>query len=1780
MHNSIDPTLLKDMSHNTPLDNVDVFRSPSRPRHHTEQERSISPQHQEPKLVIDTNTESQSQSQSQQLSQLGHSSDAANAELLSNNTPRIKVNTKDEHTDFETPNIDRGSKDAEQYRFPLQKTDSSGPYKSLEEEIDLRLASLNNPTIIMELDLDSGVRHLSKNWEYIVGTSILKIIHRPISKIILGNNDEDYRVFNQAIESMTRDDASYKVKFITATNHTRHDVEGNEIRGDIEGLMLDRTNVYDDEQLTPHNSVEDVNEIDLPVEDYVSDEDEGTEKIEHHDQLSQHSSVSTSISNDGGFIELEAQGILIHDSQTKLPTHSMWTVRPFVQIDLELSIPNALIDLLGFGSEIFEGYLMNLKLLGVTEEEYVPQPNTVLCRICETNIPAWFIEKHSDLCLIEHRADEDLQQCQDAILEQRELIVKIIESLALQTQQPNLYLQHTLPGSSKSSGLQQLSSSQGLSQALLLPNTSTHLSISLSSSEEDSPSSSVLPVIREYKGFTLPLVSSESSSPRLANKVMTKSFHSRNKSLMYSKKFPFGTLQRIKELCDEAIAINPPSSNNRGDDLQNHISFSPGSEKSLNSVMNPVSIETSDLAIRQMLEDTRDLINDKLETLSRLVSILQYLNKIKSEVDLLVLETVRETVEKIRSQTAAKLSRSCTPSESIERSRLPTVPQHASITETESPLVRRDDLNPNSRQNSLQNLGQPPPIVAPQPSRSKSPMELLQESHFDNVITPKDILMNESKNFSQNSSSSSLSGRRKTSWNDIPQGRHLSNEVSRTSSSNNTNYSSPIRHLSPAPYAEKSSLTSIQRSSAVKSSPMSLQATDSDNAGPGIDKKITKLSLDTSAATPLQQNSPSYSLTHGTPSQLSSSISRPPLSPLLVSTQQAPTKPAGIKDYEIVKPISKGAFGSVFLAKRKLTGQYVAIKCLRKRDMIAKNQVLNVKSERAVMMRQSDSPYVAQLYSSFQSKDFLYLVMEYLNGGDCGNLIKTLGVLGLEWSARYIAEIIIGVNDLHERGIIHRDLKPDNILIDKNGHLKLTDFGLSRLGVVGRQTNHRKSSVNEQSVELFRSIFGTHGGSRRGSGSGSGPSSAGLDVDELRGKRNSSASSIVLSPSLERSRLVHQNHTPTNSLQATSSPTMHFLEAFGGGNSRHRTGVRSNSGGLESPLLKPIIPRTASESSFVLMDDESSNSPITNYALYEPKVATMATLGSDVGNSSEGDKGGVKKFVGTPDYLAPETIRGIGQSEASDWWSIGCILFEFLYGYPPFHADTPEKVFDNILQGEIDWPDLPLEEDEKFCSPEAKDLIRRLLELNPENRLGSQGANEIMTHPFFKDINWDTVFEEPAPFVPNVDDPELTDYFDLRGASLAQFPNDESSSDEDKEAESNVQRRESINSLHLPSATTTTTSSSLGKKERRSSRLGEAGEFGLFHFRNLSVLEKQNKDIINRLKSEHLEHRNSFSSSSLEGTPVIRSRGLSFGNAPGNGSGLNLSTTVNTSSPFKRPVSPPGGTLGSPANAHNRSQSPHRMFESPTVSFGRHERIPSTFSNYSLGDDGINQESSPNTTSSFTHQRAGSSPYIQGYGKPITSPSTNSNLAPVSNSMLYSYSNPNVLNTQHSFFKETSSPNSSDSEETTRSNALLRVQRRRESSRMSEEISLNHDLDVLYCEPISSVRHQVVKLLEKAGCIVVSVSDGEDLIKRAMSQVKFDIIMTALKLTKVDSIDAVKLIKYTAGKNSATPVVAVTGFGDEARKAQCFDFVVEKPVTFDKVKACLRHVLSDEAVID
>lgn len=108
------------------------------------------------------------------------------------------------------------------------------------------------------------------------------------------------------------------------------------------------------------------------------------------------------------------------------------------------------------------------------------------------------------------------------------------------------------------------------------------------------------------------------------------------------------------------------------------------------------------------------------------------------------------------------------------------------------------------------------------------------------------------------------------------------------------------------------------------------------------------------------------------------------------------------------------------------------MKVLAKTDMIAKNQVTNVKAERAIMMAQTDCPYVVQLVASFQSTNYLYLVMEYMNGGDLATLLKNMGTMPDGWARRYIAEVIIGVDYLHKNGVVHRDLKPDNLLIDRS----------------------------------------------------------------------------------------------------------------------------------------------------------------------------------------------------------------------------------------------------------------------------------------------------------------------------------------------------------------------------------------------------------------------------------------------------------------------------------------------------------------------------------------------------------------------------------------------------------------------------------------------------------------------------------------------------------------------------------------------------------------------------
>ncbi|CAH2035750.1 unnamed protein product [Thlaspi arvense] len=154
-----------------------------------------------------------------------------------------------------------------------------------------------------------------------------------------------------------------------------------------------------------------------------------------------------------------------------------------------------------------------------------------------------------------------------------------------------------------------------------------------------------------------------------------------------------------------------------------------------------------------------------------------------------------------------------------------------------------------------------------------------------------------------------------------------------------------------------------------------------------------------------------------------------------------------IDDFEIIKPISRGAFGKVFLARKRTTGDFFAIKVLKKLDMIRKNDIERILEERNILITVR-YPFVVRFYYSFTCSDNLYLVMEYLNGGDLYSLLQKVGCLDEDIARIYIAELVLALEYLHSLKIVHRDLKPDNLLIAYNGHIKLTDFGLSKIGLI------------------------------------------------------------------------------------------------------------------------------------------------------------------------------------------------------------------------------------------------------------------------------------------------------------------------------------------------------------------------------------------------------------------------------------------------------------------------------------------------------------------------------------------------------------------------------------------------------------------------------------------------------------------------------------------------------------------------------------------------------------
>jgi len=166
-----------------------------------------------------------------------------------------------------------------------------------------------------------------------------------------------------------------------------------------------------------------------------------------------------------------------------------------------------------------------------------------------------------------------------------------------------------------------------------------------------------------------------------------------------------------------------------------------------------------------------------------------------------------------------------------------------------------------------------------------------------------------------------------------------------------------------------------------------------------------------------------------------------------------PIPKSSLEDFTLLKVVGKGSFGKVLQVRNRNTGKIYAMKQLKKEHIIKRNQVEHTKTERFVLQHLRHH-FIVGLRFAFQTDKKLYLILDYCPGGE---LFFHLGKAGrfTEGRARfYCSEIVLALEYLHSRDVVYRDLKPENVLLDEDGHVKLTDFGLSKTNVKGNQSTH------------------------------------------------------------------------------------------------------------------------------------------------------------------------------------------------------------------------------------------------------------------------------------------------------------------------------------------------------------------------------------------------------------------------------------------------------------------------------------------------------------------------------------------------------------------------------------------------------------------------------------------------------------------------------------------------------------------------------------------------------
>ncbi|KAJ5959704.1 AGC-kinase C-terminal [Penicillium vulpinum] len=431
--------------------------------------------------------------------------------------------------------------------------------------------------------------------------------------------------------------------------------------------------------------------------------------------------------------------------------------------------------------------------------------------------------------------------------------------------------------------------------------------------------------------------------------------------------------------------------------------------------------------------------------------------------------------------------------------------------------------------------------------------------------------------------------------------------------------------------------------------------------------------------------------------------------------------------------------------RRYMTGEkkeVYAMKVIKKAEMIRNSQEGHIRAERDFLVASETSRWVVPLISSFQDANNLYLVMDYMVGGDFLGLLIRKDTLREDWARFYIAEMILCIEEAHRLLWIHRDVKPDNFLISASGHLKISDFGLAFNG----HWSHDQAYYNSHRYSLLEKL--------------------GIDVKGDSEDQKNAAEAKELAPDIK--------------LHSMNGHTLH--------------------GPTSTSLLE--------------------------------------------WRDSKGRRRFAKSVVGTSQYMAPEVIRGEMYDGRCDWWSLGIILYECLYGFTPFACenrhDTKIKILQHtrtlrfprekstdklVSQDAMDLITRILQEREyRLCSPkyQANDILngrpvstQMLYSMDPRYRniasyyVYPNDAADIKIHPFFRGIRWQDLHMCQPPVVPRVRNWEDTRYFDdWKVGDIAEHAVGNGSEDADQEPDEitpgNQERSLAENAVGPPIAAATT----------------------------------------------------------------------------------------------------------------------------------------------------------------------------------------------------------------------------------------------------------------------------------------------------------------------------------------------------------------------------------------